>query len=93
MERTSSSSLAGLFDDWPASIQALPDVDTIQLLEVRRMFEPAAAALAASTAAAHISAIEHELVCRSAIRRITDYWSGMICCFTKRSWKPPAMPC
>ena len=58
-------SLAGLFDGSPASIQALPDVDTIQLLEVRRMFEPAAAALAAGRATpAHISAIEHELVCQ-----------------------------
>jgi GntR family transcriptional regulator, transcriptional repressor for pyruvate dehydrogenase complex len=56
-------SLAGLAGGWPAKIEIIrEDFDLIELLEVRKMFEPKAAALAAARRdAKKLAKIEHEL--------------------------------
>lgn len=58
-------SLAGLCGGWSANVQVLPDVDTIELLEVRRLFEPGAAARAAARATPiQLEVIEQQLLCQ-----------------------------
>jgi DNA-binding FadR family transcriptional regulator len=47
-------SLAGLYDDWPAAVEfSEKDLNMMEVLEVRKILEPKAAALAAARASEH----------------------------------------
>lgn len=57
-------SLAGLLGGWPSKVELIrEDFDLIELLEVRKMFEPKAASLAAARKnTKQLNRIEHELL-------------------------------